>query len=768
MEKNPLTLIGTQLVRSDASEKVLGAAKYVDDLHFSDTVYLAIRTAEVASGALRSIDISKARGSDGVLAVLTHADIPGENQMGSPVPDYPILLKPGDEIRYVGDYVAFVVAHTREQALRAAEKVTVMVAEKKPVLSLNERIRELQKGGDYVPAVHQKIRKGDSDPKTMFDSCDYVFEGDFFADYQEHAYLETQGMIALYDQDNVMTIYGSMQCPYYVQNGVARALGFPINRIRIIQSVTGGAFGGKEEVPTYFAIPAALAAYHLHRPVKLVLSREEDIQWTSKRHPIKSRYKVGIADYGRLRSIQVEAHADIGGHSTLSPTVLWRSSVHAAGAYEIPNVRVDVYGHYTNKVPSGAYRGFGSPQVFIGIEGIIDDVADHLKKDRLYLRKINALEKGKTTPTGHLLPESVGAKKTLEEVERLSDWERLKERVAQFNREHKHLKRGVGIAHIHYGVALGAMGHALDASGAFVNVLPDGSISVHIGGTEMGQGAKTVIGAIVGEVLQQPMEKIHVYQTDTFFLPDSGPTVASRTTVFSGNAAVLACQELLKTLTALYSTEMAVPPQSVRYTGGVFSNTEGQKPVGFGELAGIALKKNIGLCATGWFQTPRLTWDPENGFGEAYVTYSFASQIVVVEVDCLTAEVVVKEVYTAHDVGKALNPDGVIGQIHGGFVQGMGYALYENLKVNEKGKIVSDNFNTLTIPTIHETPEIFKVSIVEEPFSKGPFGAKGIGEPSLIPTPAAIANAVSDAIGKRVREIPIRKEYLLDLIRTAP
>ena len=764
MEENPLTLIGKQLVRSDGVEKVLGTAKYVHDLHFSDMAYLVIRTARIASGVLKSIDIEKAQRSEGVLAVLIYKDIPGVNQMGEPVPDYPILLKPGDEVRYVGDYVAFVVAQTKEQAVRAAEKVTIVVEEKKPVLSLDERIREFQIGGKYVPAVHQKVRKGDSDPGTMFGSCDYVFEGDFFADYQEHAYLETQGMIALYDQDNVMTVYGSMQCPYYVQNGVAHALAFPINRIRIIQSVTGGAFGGKEEVPTYFAIPVALAAYHLHRPVKLVLDREEDIQWTSKRHPIKSHYKVGIADYGRLRSIQVEAHADIGGHSTLSPIVLWRSSVHAAGAYEIPNVRVDVYGHYTNKVPCGAYRGFGSPQVFIGIEGIMDEVADKLKKDRLYLRKINALEKGKITPTGHLLPESVGAKKTLEEVERLSQWEQLKERITQFNQEHKHIKRGAGISHIHYGVALGAMGQALDASGAFVNVLPDGSISIHIGGTEMGQGAKTVIAAIAGEVLQQPIDKMRVYQTDTFFMPDSGPTVASRTTIFSGNAVMNACKEIMKTLYALYSSEMTVLPQNIRYFGGVFTDSEGQKPIAFKELAGLAIKKNKGLSATGWFQTPRLTWDPENGFGEAYITYSFASQIVVVEVDCLTAEVSVKEVYTSHDVGKALNPDGVIGQIHGGFVQGMGYALFESLKVNETGKIVSDNFNTLTIPTIHETPEIFKVSIVEEPFSKGPFGAKGIGEPSLIPTPAAIANAVSDAIGKRVREVPIRKEYLLGLI----
>jgi CO/xanthine dehydrogenase Mo-binding subunit len=727
--------------------------------------YVAIAATKISSGRLKSIDIEKAKNSEGVLGVLTYKDVPGKNQMGETLPDYPVLLKPGDEIRYVGDYIAFVVAQSREQAVNAAEKVSISVEDQPPVYTLEERIREFQVSGKYQPPVHQKVRKGNSDPASMFDGCDFIFEGDFFADYQEHAYLETQGIIALYDQDNTMTVYGSMQCPYYVQNGVVHALNLPISRVRIVQTVTGGAFGGKEDVPTYFAIPAALAAYHFRRPAKIILSREEDIQWTSKRHPIKSHYKVGTVDYGRIRSVLVEAHADMGGHATLSPIVLWRASVHAAGAYEMQNVKVDVYGHYTNKVPCGAYRGFGSPQVFIGIEAIMDEIADKLKKDRLYIRKINVLEKGKTTVTGHLLPESVGAKKTIEEAERLSEWEALKKRVSEFNLQNKSLKRGIGVAHIHYGVSLGAMGQSLDASGAFVNVMPDGSVGVHIGGTEIGQGAKTVMAAIAAETLGQSVDKIKVYQTDTFFMPDSGPTVASRTTIFSGNAVIKACKQILNELSALYSSEMSVQPGRIQYKNGIFTDSEGKNALSFTELTAIAIKKNKGLSATGWFQTPRLIWDPELGFGEAYITYSFATQIVVVEVDMLTAEVGVKEVYTSHDVGTALNPDGIIGQIHGGFAQGMGYALYETVKTNPQGRIITDNFNTLTIPTIHETPEIFKVSLVEEPFSKGPFGAKGIGEPSLIPTPAAIANAVSDAVGKRVRQVPITKEYLLDLIR---
>jgi CO/xanthine dehydrogenase Mo-binding subunit len=454
----------------------------------------------------------------------------------------------------------------------------------------------------------------------------------------------------------------------------------------------------------------------------------------------------------------------MGGHGTLSPIVLWRSVVHAAGAYDIKNVSVDVYGVYTNKVPCGAYRGFGSPQVFFGVESMMDQIAQELKIDRLHIRQINALEKGKTTPTGHLLNEDIGAKETITKIRERSDWEQLQKEVDDFNKNHKYVKRGLGVSHIHYGVALGAMGQRLDASGAFVQVFKDGTIGIQIGGTEMGQGAKTTMALIASEILGQDISKIRVYQPDTAFVPDSGPTVASRTTLFSGNAVKLACEQLLIKMKTVAAGHLNVPKENIVVGEKCFYDHDNPDAcISFHEVAQMSDTENEGLSATGWFKTPKLHWDVEKGFGEAYVTYSFATNVVLVEVDMLTAHVQVLKVFAGHDVGRAINLDGIYGQVQGGFVQGMGYALYEVLKHDDKGHLLTTNFNTLTIPTIQEMPE-FEIEIVEAPFSKGPFGAKGIGEPSLIPAPAAIANAVSHAIGKRITQIPITKDYLLKVI----
>jgi len=685
--------------------------------------------------------------------------------MGEVVPDYPALLKPGDKAVYVGDYVAYVAAETPEQARRAARAIRVEYEELKAVYDPEKALDEkVILHGESNVQTHYVVRKGEDDPDRMFDGCDLIIEDEFLADYQEQAYLEPQGVIADIDYNNTITVYGSMQCPYYVQDGVAKVLGRPYSEIRVIQAETGGAFGGKEDVPSYFAIPAALVANKLKRPAKLCLNREEDIQLTSKRHPVKSKYKVGVTDFGRIRAVKIEAFGDMGGHATLSPIVLWRSVVHAAGAYDIKNVSVDVYGVYTNKIPCGAYRGFGSPQVFFAMESMVDRIAEELDMDRLYLREINALEKGKTTPTNHLLNEDIGAKETITKLRQRSKWEELKEEVAQFNEKHTLVKRGLGVSHIHYGVALGAMGQHLDASGAFVQVFKDGTVNVQIGGTEMGQGAKTTMALIASETLGQAFDKINMLQPDTAFVPDSGPTVASRTTLFSGNAVKLACEKIVDKMCVIAAKELEISPEDIEVEDGFYQergNDENRIP--FNTVAGIADSKNEGLSATGWFKTPKLHWDPVKGFGEAYVTYSFATNIVLAEVDMLTGHVQIKKVFAGHDVGRAINLDGVYGQVQGGFVQGMGYALYEKLKHDEKGNITTNNFNTLTIPTIHEMPA-FEIEIVESPFSKGPFGAKGIGEPSLIPAPAAIANAVSHAVGKRVKEIPITKDYLLNLI----
>ncbi|MEA1884568.1 MAG: xanthine dehydrogenase family protein molybdopterin-binding subunit [Thermotogota bacterium] len=767
MNKNSKTFkaVGKRVNRLEGKEKVCGTSKYIKDLEFEDMVYVAIATANVAHGILKSIGVEEAKASKGVIDVLTYEDVPGKNEMGDVVADYPALLKPGDKIAYVGDYVAYVAAESPELARKAAKKVHIEYEELSPVFDIDEAMRDkIVIHGDTNIKTHYVVKKGEYDPEKMFEGCDLVLENEFFADYQEQAYLEPQGVIAVIDLNNTFTVYGSMQCPYYVQNGVAEVLGIPYSDVRVIQTETGGAFGGKEDVPTYFAVPAALVANKLKRPAKLCLDREEDLQLTSKRHPIKSRYKVGVTDYGRIRALRCEAIGDMGGHGTLSPIVLWRSVVHAAGAYDIKNVSVDVYGVYTNKVPCGAYRGFGSPQVFFGIESMLDQIAQELKIDRLHIRQINALEKGKTTPTGHLLNEDIGAKETITKIRERADWERLQKEVDDFNKKHKYVKRGLGVSHIHYGVALGAMGQRLDASGAFVQVFKDGTIGIQIGGTEMGQGAKTTMALIASEILGQDISKIRVYQPDTAFVPDSGPTVASRTTLFSGNAVKLACEQLLIKMKTVAASHLNLPKENIIVNEKGFCDFNNPDTcISFHDVAQMSDTENEGLSATGWFKTPKLHWDAEKGFGEAYVTYSFATNVVLVEVDILTAHVQVLKVFASHDVGRAINLDGIYGQVQGGFVQGMGYALYEALKHDDKGNLLTTNFNTLTIPTIQEMPE-FEIEIVEVPFSKGPFGAKGIGEPSLIPAPAAIANAVSHAIGKRITQIPITKDYLLKMI----
>jgi CO/xanthine dehydrogenase Mo-binding subunit len=362
-----------------------------------------------------------------------------------------------------------------------------------------------------------------------------------------------------------------------------------------------------------------------------------------------------------------------------------------------------------------------------------------------------------------LLEESVGAEKTLKNVSRISNWEHIKKEVKEFNEKNEYRKRGLGVSHIIYGVSLGAGGQHLDASGGHVQIDSDGTVNVRIGGTEMGQGAKTVIALIAAEELGIDTDFINVHQPDTAFVPDSGPTVASRTTIYSGNAVRQACIDLRTRLIDLFSDIFGSEASDVRYYDNFYYDNNGNK-LSFAELIAEASKRNVKLVETGWYKTPSLRWDEKTGQGEAYVVYSYASQIVLVEVDMITGLTSVIKGFTSHDVGKALNPEGVVGQIQGGFVQGMGYAIYEDLKI-KNGKIITDNFNTYIIPTIRDIPEILEIDIVEDSYSQGPYGAKGIGEPSLMPTPAAIANGISRAIGKRVKRIPATSEYILKLIK---
>ena len=753
----PELAVGRAVTRVDAEDKVTGRALYVDDMSLPGMLHAALVLPECAHARLRGIDATTALSTPGVEAVLTARDIPGENQVGVIDRDQPLL--PEERIRYTGDAVALVVAESAALA-RAAAREVVIDAEELPAVfdaegAMSPDAPAVHEGGNVL--LHYKVRKGDVD--AGFDDADVVVERSFRTHHQEHAYLEPLGAVAVPEESGSMTVYGTMQCPYYVQRAVATVLGLPLASVRIVQTVTGGGFGGKEDSPNEVCACAALAAWKTGRPVKLVHTREEDFYRTSKRHPMKVTFRLGARSDGTFSAARIHVIADAGAYSTLTPVVAFRATAHATGPYEIPNVHTDVFGVYTNRQTTGAFRGFGQPQVIFANESVVDEMAEALGIDPIEIRLRNCLDVGKRTATNQLLTESVGLKETLERAAEASGWsEKRAARVADAGP----VRTGIGVASIYYGVSLGAKGLALDGSGAHLNVYRDGSVRISIGGTEMGQGLLTVLSQIASDSLGVPVENIHVGLADTSTVPDSGPSVASRTTLMTGNAIIDAANKLKRAMAAVAADVLGMPSDSVKFAAGRVGSGSTDMP--FEDLAEQCWLRNTATSADGWYAAPLSTFD-ENGQGDAYAVYSYATHVAEVEVDTETGRVTLKRVTAAHDVGRVLNPVTLEGQIQGGALQGAGMALYERM-VTDGGTILTPDFSTYILPTAMDVPEITTI-VVEHGYSKGPFGAKGIGETPAMPGGAAVANAVADAIGVRFRELPMTAEAVKRAIADA-
>ena len=751
--------VGAAVRRVDADEKVTGEALYVDDLSFAGMLHAALVLPGTAHARLLAVDASAALAAPGVRAVLTAADVPGVNQVGVVESDQPLL--PDDRIRYSGDAVAIVVADSAAAARAAARAVRIEAEDLPAVFDAVEAMlpdaplvheeRQNEEGVTGNAFLHFKVRKGDVD--RGFADADVVVERVFRTFHQEHAYLEPLGAIAVPEENGAITVYGTMQCPYYVQKAVATVLGLPLASVRVVQTVTGGGFGGKEDVPSEICACAALAARKLKRPVKLVYSREEDFYRSSKRHPMAVTFKLGAKRDGVFTAAQVRAVADAGAYSTLSPVVAFRATAHATGPYEIPNVHTDVYGVYTNRQTTGAFRGFGQPQVIFANESVVDEIADALGIDPIEIRLRNALAVGKRTATSQVLTESVGLGATLERARDASNWA---DKRAGTDVDAGPLRRGVGVGSIYYGVSLGAKGLALDGSGAHLNVFRDGSVRVSIGGAEMGQGLLTVLSQITADSLGVAVESIHVGLADTSVVPDSGPSVASRTTLMTGNAIVDAAEKLKRAMAAVAADALGIAAELVEFRDGAVGSAE--RTMTFSEAAAECWRRNVNTAAEGWYAAPVTTFD-EDGQGDAYAVYSYATHVAEVEVDTETGEVRVVKVTAAHDVGRILNPVTLAGQVQGGVLQCVGMALHERMKT-DGGTITTPDFSTYIIPTAADTPEIEAV-FIEEPYSLGPFGAKGIGETPAMPGAVAIANAITNAIGVRFQELPITAEAVL-------
>ena len=755
MNEAPATLIGAAIPRPDAVGKVRGEARFVDDLAFPGMLHGAVVRSPHPHARILAIDSAAARALPGVVAVLTAADVPGENIVHVIVDDQPALA--GDVVRYIGEPVALVAAETQRAARAAVNAVRV---DYEPIPFVTDPLAALEPGAPQVAVASAAeggnlfnrmiLVKGDVD--GVLAGADIVVEETYETGYQEHAYLETQGAIAVPDGLGAMAIYGSMQCPFYVQNAVAKVLGLPLAKVRVVATATGGAFGGKEEMPSLIGSLAALLTWATRRPVKLVLDRGEDILTTSKRHPSRVRYRTAASADGILLAIDVDVVLNAGAYQTLSSAVLWRSLVTAAGPYRVPNVRVVARSVATNTVPNGAFRGFGSPQVIFPHESQMDLVAERLGLDRVEIRRRNVLHPGDRTSTDHMVRDSVGVAATLDRAAELADWSARLERVAVYNRASLETKRGVGVACVLYGVGLGGKAPFLDKAGATIKLESDGSVAVAVGTVEMGQGLTTAVLQVAAEGLGVPIDRIHLAPVDTSRVPDSGPTVASRGTMMSALAVLDAAGKLRGRIEHVAKAHRIAKREIAQ-----------RLP----EIARLFWLENLDPAVEGWASTEPVSWDPATGLGDAYPVYAYATHIAEVLVDISTGEGHVVDYVAVHDSGRILNRALAAGQVEGGIAQGLGFALMEGIE-EKAGRLIVNGFTTYRLPTVRDVPLDMAVDFVEALFPAGPFGMKGIGEVPLMAAHAAVARAVAHATGRHPTRYPLDPPRIKRLLGEKP
>lgn len=754
MSDGRATLIGVGITRPDAVDKVRGEAKFVDDLAFPGMLHAAVVRSPYPHARIVRVDVTPAVEDPDVVYVATRDDIPGENVVHVIYDDQPALAK--DVVRYVGEPVALIAATSRRAAREAAARVAVEYEELPAVEDVRQALKadapmvaadpaSTEDGGNLFNEM--VLHKGDIE--RGFAEADAIVEAEYETGYQEHAYVEPQGAIAVPDELGAMTVYASAQCPFYIQNAVARVLGLPMSKVRIIQATTGGAFGGKEDVPSLICSLAAILARVTRRSVKLVLERGEDVQTTSKRHPARVRYRTGAKTDGTLAAVDVEVTLDAGAYQTLSSAVLWRSLCTAAGPYRIPNVRVIARSIATNSVPNGAFRGFGSPQVIFPHEAQLDRLAAELGIDRAEIRRRNVLHPGDETSTGHRVTESVGIAETLDRAAELAGWEARVRRTDAFNEANTSVQRGLGIACVIYGVGLGGKAPFLDKAGATMKIEADGSITVAIGTVEMGQGLTTAILQLAAEAVGVPVDRVQISPVDTSRVPDSGPTVASRGTMMGGLAVLDAAAKLRQRIETLAS-DLGIPIDEI--------------PARIEKIAQEMWLRNMDTAVEGWAETEPVSWDPKTGLGDAYPVYAYATHVAEVEVDTATGESRVVNFVAVHDSGRILNRTLATGQVHGGVAQGVGFALMEEIPRRD-GRLIVNGLTTYRIPTIRDVAPAMTVDFVETTFPAGPFGAKGIGEVPLMAAHAAVANAVAHAIGSAVCVYPLDPPRIRALLR---
>jgi CO/xanthine dehydrogenase Mo-binding subunit len=751
--------VGKPARRVDALDKVLGTARFLADYRLPGMLHARALRSDLPHARIVALDVSPALEVPGVKAVITGEDFVDRGQYGFPVKDKYMLAC--QKVRYAGEAIAAVAAETPEAALAG---VRAIVCELEPLPAIFDMERALdpdapQVGPDRPDGQRPNfldrsiVRKGE--PSALLGDCAITLDRRYSTPSQEHAYMETEGALAVPTPEGGIVVYSSNQSPFVNKNNLAMVLGLPQERIRVIQPYVGGAFGGKDDLNYETSAQVAALALKAGRPVRMTFSREESMIASYKRAAMRARVQLGADADGTLRACRFEGTMDSGAYSSMSPFIAWRASIHAMGPYRYEACHVDITSVYTNNGYSGAFRGFGSPEAHAAIEQAVDEMAEAVGLDPIDLRLKNCLRLGDETVHGQKLTEAVGLAECLERVREMSDWDR-KRREFPLHNAQSSTRKGIGVAAMFHGLSLGAEGADYAASKLEVN--DDYTITLASGLTDYGQGSRTVFTLIAAEELGLKPERIRMQRPDTDTAPDSGPTVASRSTVLGGNATRVAAGNLAQVLDFAAANLLGCDLLQLTREGESYVGPD-EEPVSWEAVVSHARAMGLILSAHGKWSAPEIHWDHHAGRGTPYFAYHFAAQVVEVEIDTGTGKTDVVGVWAAHDSGKIIFPQGAYGQVYGGITQGLGYALTERVDF-DAGYIQNTNFDEYLIPTAMDVPDI-QAAFVETHFSGGPYGAKNVAEPGMVPTAPATLNAIAHAAGRRIRDLPASLERVL-------
>ena len=732
--------IGQPVPRKEGREKVTGQARYVDDLAFPGMLYGTTVRSHIARGRIRGIHFAEGLPWQD-FTIVTAKDIPGKNCVFLLQEDQPYLA--AEQVNHPEEPIVL-LAHRDRYLLEEARRAVRIEIEPLPaVFSMEESLarKELIWGQDNVFKSFL-VQKGDVE--GVWPSPAIVVEGEYHTEAQEQLYIEPNGMVAIANPQEGVTVWGSLQCPFYVHKALVALFGLPKDKIRVVQMETGGGFGGKEEYPSMIAGHAALLAWKSERPVKIVYDRAEDMAATTKRHPSRTRHRTAVSREGKLLAMDIDFVIDGGAYMTLSPVVLSRGTIHAAGPYFCPNVRIRSRAVATNAPPHGAFRGFGAPQSIFALECHLNEVAKAADLTPEEFRRRNFIRQGQTSAVSQEIRESVDMNRLLDRALELSDYQAKAKRFADQN-PHSPLKKGIGFASFMHGAGFTGSGEEYLASVVGVEATPEGRVRVLAASTEMGQGTKTVFAQIAAETLGLDYDAIEIAQPDTLAVPNSGPTVASRTSMIVGKLIETAALGLKQTLTRSGLLKEPYCPDEFR------------------DACRRYIEQFGPLQSTSQYQSPPgIHWDDEKYQGDAYGAYAWAVYVAEVTVDTMTWEVRVDDFVAVQEIGRVIHPVLATGQIEGGVAQAIGYALYEKV-VWQEGRMVNAQMTNYIMPTSVDLPRI-RVLFEENPYPYGPQGAKGIGELPMDGPAPAIANAVQQATGLRIRRIPITPEVLMEAL----